>query len=130
MNGTYFNQMKQYILNLNNMLNIIISAIYSLVNILLMYVLKGAYKDSIKQYILNMNNLLNIIFFWCTIFLPFFWYGIIWFVTNSEFHKKMTVSDLGTYFCEEHYKFLIVQVFDEECYGFDLGNTEEHATAR
>jgi hypothetical protein len=51
-------------------------------------------------------------------------------MTNSEFHKKMTVSDLETYFCEENYKFLIVQVFDKECYGFDLGNTEEHATAR
>ncbi len=60
MNGTYFNQMKQYIPNLNNLLNIIISAIHSLVNILLMYILKGTCKDSIKQYILNMNNLLNI----------------------------------------------------------------------
>jgi hypothetical protein len=63
MNGTYFDQMKQYIPNLNNLLNIIISAIYSLVNILLMYIMKGVYKDLIKQYILNMNNLLNIIFF-------------------------------------------------------------------
>jgi hypothetical protein len=63
MNGTCFNQMKQYIPNLNNLLNIIMSAMYSLANILLMYILKGVYKDSIKQYILNMNNLLNIIFF-------------------------------------------------------------------
>jgi hypothetical protein len=63
MNGTYFDQMKQYIPNLNNLLNMIISAIHSLVNILLMYTLKGTCEDSIKQYILNMNNLLNIIFF-------------------------------------------------------------------
>jgi hypothetical protein len=42
----------------------------------------------------------------------------------------MTVSNLETYFHEENYKFLIVQVFHKECYGFDLGNTEEHATAR
>ncbi len=67
MNGTYFNQMKQYIPNLNNLLNIIISAIHSLGNILLMYILKGTCKDSIKQYILNMNNVLNIIFFYCII---------------------------------------------------------------
>ncbi len=59
----YFDQMKQYIPNLNNFLNIIISAIHSLVNILLMYKFKGTCEDSIKQYILNMNNLLNIIFF-------------------------------------------------------------------
>ncbi len=49
---------------------------------------------------------------------------------NSEFHKRMTVSNLETCFCEENYKFLIVQVFHKECYGFDLGNPEEHATAR
>ncbi len=49
MNGTYFDQMKQCIPNLNNLLNIIISAIHSLVNILLMYILKGTCKDSIKQ---------------------------------------------------------------------------------
>jgi hypothetical protein len=49
---------------------------------------------------------------------------------NSEFHKRMTVSNLETYCCDENYKFLIVQVFHKECYGFDLGNTEEHATAR
>ncbi len=42
----------------------------------------------------------------------------------------MTVSDLETYFCEEIYKFLIVQVFHKECYRFNLGYTEEHATAR
>ncbi len=42
----------------------------------------------------------------------------------------MTVSNLETYFCEENYNFLIVQVFHKECYGFDLGNTEEHVTAR
>ncbi len=42
----------------------------------------------------------------------------------------MTVSNLETYFCEENYKFLIVQVFHKECYGFDLGNAKEHATAR
>jgi hypothetical protein len=64
MNGMYFDQMKQYIPNLNNLLNIIISAIHSLVNSLLMYTLKGTCKDSIKQYILNMNYLLNIIFFY------------------------------------------------------------------
>jgi hypothetical protein len=51
-------------------------------------------------------------------------------MTNKEFHKKMTVSDLETYFCEENYKFLIVQVFDKECYRFDLENTEEHVTTR
>jgi hypothetical protein len=51
-------------------------------------------------------------------------------MTNSEFHKRMPVSNLETYFCEENYKFLIVQVFHEECYRFDLGKKEEHATAR
>jgi hypothetical protein len=51
-------------------------------------------------------------------------------MTNSEFHKRMTVSDLETNFREENCKFLSVQVFHKECYGFDLGNTEEHATAR
>jgi hypothetical protein len=51
MNGKYFDQMKQYIPNLNILLNIIISAIHSLVNILPMYILKGTCKDSIKQYI-------------------------------------------------------------------------------
>ncbi len=126
MNGMYFDQMKHYIPNLNNLLNIIISAIHSFVNILLMYVLKGICKDSIKQYILNMNNLINIIFFWCTIFLPFFWYGIIWFMTNSEFHKRMTVSNLETCFCEENNKFLIAQVFHKECYGFDWGNIQRN----
>ncbi len=34
-------QMKQYIPNMNNLLNIIVSAIHSLVNIFLMYILKG-----------------------------------------------------------------------------------------
>ncbi len=42
----------------------------------------------------------------------------------------MTVSNLETYFHEENYKFLIVQVFHEGCYEFNLGNTEEHATAK
>jgi hypothetical protein len=51
-------------------------------------------------------------------------------MTNSEFRKRMTVINLETYFCEENYKFLIVQVFHKEFYGFNLGNTEEHATAR
>ena len=51
-------------------------------------------------------------------------------MVNSEFQKAMTVSDLETYFHEENYKFLIVQVLHEECYGFNLGNTDEHATAR
>jgi hypothetical protein len=49
---------------------------------------------------------------------------------NSEFHKRMSVSNLETYFCEDNYEYLIVHVFHKECYGFDLGNTEEHATAR
>jgi hypothetical protein len=51
-------------------------------------------------------------------------------MTNSEFHKRMTVSNMETYFHEENYKFLIVQVFHKECYGLNLENTEEHATAR
>jgi hypothetical protein len=51
-------------------------------------------------------------------------------IYDSEFHKRTTVSDLETYFREENYTFLIVQVFHKECYGFDLGNTKEHATAR
>ncbi len=42
----------------------------------------------------------------------------------------MTFSDLETYFSEENYKFLIVQVLHEECYGFNLQNADEHATAR
>jgi hypothetical protein len=48
----------------------------------------------------------------------------------SNFTKRTTVSNLDTYFCEENYKSLIVQVFHKECYRFNLGNTEEHATAR
>ncbi len=49
---------------------------------------------------------------------------------NSEFHKRITISNLETNFHEEKCKFLIVQVFHKEYYGFNLGNTEEHATAR
>ncbi len=42
----------------------------------------------------------------------------------------MSFNDLKTYFHEKNYGFLVVQAFNEKCYGFNLKRTDEFATAK
>jgi hypothetical protein len=41
------------------------------------------------------------------------------------FDKKMSVNDFYQYFHDEKYGFLVVQAFDETCYGFNLKCQDE-----
>jgi hypothetical protein len=42
----------------------------------------------------------------------------------------MSYNDLKIYFYEKKYGFLVVQAFNEECYGFNLKHIDERATAK
>jgi hypothetical protein len=45
------------------------------------------------------------------------------------FDETMSMSNFNQFFYEENYGFLVVQAFDETCYGFNLKCQDEQASA-